>query len=670
MPKKKSVFYTFCKRKELKKMTPIRKCSDNQATHFAAEELKKYLRMMMPEGGDPTVTFAPEAKDGFRLGLLKDFGISAEEPYDPFLDDVVYIDADAEGGILAGSNPRSVLFAVYKFLFFNGCRWLYPGIDGEYVPVIEGLKPVRYCKKADYRFRGQCNEGCESQQSMLETIDYSAKVGMNVYMMEFNNPYVYYDRYYRHTKNDMNRPPEPITPETVLQYKRQCEAEISKRGLQFHDMGHGWTAEPFGYSTMDGWGKTTQDVSSNPNFKYLAEINGKRELYEGVALNTNICMSNPEARNIMSDGVVNYAATHQNVDYIHVWLADNTNNHCECAECRKKRTSDWYMILMNEIDAKLTARNLASRIVFIAYIDTLWAPTTERLRNPDRFTLLFAPITRKYTESFPEKTEAKTRPYELNKLVFPKAMDETMAYLREWKKAFTGPTFCYEYHFHLHQYFDPSLTYISKRIHEDIRVLKPNGLDGMVEDASQRSFYPNGFAMYVYAATLFDRSTDYEALRTDYEQHAYGTAWKEAREYLDAVGEILTYPHLSGNLSANENIGRYYSPEQAKKIGELESVIERAGKTFRWEAQYPARVQKVSNDLLVRHFDYCRGIAKFMKMKAEGEFEKAKAAANEWYAEFGKYEIGMERYYDHGLAVMSFNRIVREQRKESETQFS
>ena len=30
--------------------------------------------MMMPEGGDVKIAYNPEAKDGFRLGLMSDFG--------------------------------------------------------------------------------------------------------------------------------------------------------------------------------------------------------------------------------------------------------------------------------------------------------------------------------------------------------------------------------------------------------------------------------------------------------------------------------------------------------------------------------------------------------------------------------------------------------------------
>ena len=40
---------------------------------------------------------------------------------------------------------------------------------------------------------------------------------------------------------------------TVKQWKRQCETEIARRGLRFHDMGHGWTAEPLGLDSRQGW---------------------------------------------------------------------------------------------------------------------------------------------------------------------------------------------------------------------------------------------------------------------------------------------------------------------------------------------------------------------------------------------------------------------------------
>ena len=162
----------------------IKKMQADHVIDFAAEELKKYLRMMMPQCDDIDILYDPYAKDGFRLGLLSDFGLIFEGE-DPALDDVIHVDANRDGGILSGSNMRSILFAVYRFLRENGCRWLDPGVDGEYIPV-KDISAVRYHKLADHRFRGHCNEGAEHQQAMLDTIDFYAKQELNVLMLEFD----------------------------------------------------------------------------------------------------------------------------------------------------------------------------------------------------------------------------------------------------------------------------------------------------------------------------------------------------------------------------------------------------------------------------------------------------------------------------------------------------
>ena len=104
----------------------------------------------------------------------------------------------------------------------------------------------------------------------------------------------------------------------------------------------------------------------------------------------------------MADAVVEYAKNHQNVDFLHVWLADGTRNHCECEECVKMRPSDWYMMIMNEIDEELAKKNLKTRIVFIAYVDTLWGPEKVTIKNPERLSLLYAPVTRSTPPPLPK----------------------------------------------------------------------------------------------------------------------------------------------------------------------------------------------------------------------------------------------------------------------------
>ena len=51
----------------------------------------------------------------------------------------------------------------------------------------------------------------------------------------------------------MTHDPDATNTETILQWKRQCEVEMQKRGLHFHDMGHGWTAEPYGLVSNGSW---------------------------------------------------------------------------------------------------------------------------------------------------------------------------------------------------------------------------------------------------------------------------------------------------------------------------------------------------------------------------------------------------------------------------------
>lgn len=629
----------------------------NHVLVFAAEELKKYLRMMMPRCKDIEISFDADAKDGFQLGLLEDFGLTCEAK-DSVLDDVVHIDTKEAGGILAGSNPRSVLFAVYRFLRLNGCRWLYPGVDGEHIPVRD-IVPTTYHKMADHRFRGHCNEGAESQTCMLETIDFYAKQELNVYMIEFDIPFFYYNTYYSHKYNEANRTPEPVSQEQVLQWKRQCEAEIAKRGLQFHDMGHGWTAEPFGLSSADGWKAGNIELTDEQR-SYLAERNGVRELNGGVALNTNVCMSNPKARTIMAQSIADYAENHSNVDYLHVWLADGTRNHCECEECKKFPPSDYYLMIMNEIDEILTERGLSTRIVFIAYVDTMFPPEHVTIKNPERFSLLYAPITRSYSTSFREDTVLpEPQRYVRNHWETPASAEENIALLKEWQKNWKGCAFSYEYHFWIHQYKDPSGLYMARRIYEDIRSLKHIGLDGFVEDGTQRTFFPNGFSAYIFAETLVNRDVVFEDVLKDYYMHAYGEDWKSVLGCMQKISNSFDFRLMSGEASVDMSVSKYYDPSKAQEFKNVLEYTEQMRDLVRLHPVMPTRPQAISWQLLEKHAEFCDGFAKVMYEKCQGRNSLAYRKAREFFDTFGRHEVEIERYYDHSMASKSLLRMVR-----------
>lgn len=637
-------------------MYNIYKITSNPVVDFAAEELKRYLRMMMPRCGEIPIAYKPDARDGFRLGLMADFGLDTSEAEDIELDDIAHIDADENGGIIAGDNPRSILLAVYKYLTINGCRWLYPGVDGEFIPV-KAIEPVKYHKLADCRYRGQCNEGAESQQAMLETIDWTPKVGMNVYMLEFDIPTVYYNWYYEHRHNTANREPEPVSADTVLQWKRACETEMAKRGLQFHDMGHGWTVDAFGIDSKGGWSAQGGHKVPEEAVQYLAQVNGERKLFMDIPLNTNFCMSNPEARRIVTDCVCDYAELNHNVDYLHVWLADNQKNQCECDECRKKTPSDWYVVLLNDIDAELTRRGLNTRIGVAVYSETAYEPTCEYINNPKRFFMILGAITRSYTYSIPKDPQAELTPFVLNVSGRLDTMEEHMVRLKLWKNFVPSPAIAYEYHFWKHQFYAPGVLSFAKRIYEDVLSYRDNGLDGMIEDGSQRSFFPNGLTYYVYANTLFDTSVSFDELVKDYFDHAYGAAGETVMEFLKRIDELMPQSYIEARHSKHRKGDVHYRPEMEQQLLSVEPLTYAFAEQLEQFKNMPYRVQTVSVRLMQKYAEYCRGLANALALKCVGKDTEAQEAALAFQNAFGKYEVELERYYDHTMMCMACKAI-------------
>ena len=138
------------------------------------------------------------------------------------------------------------------------------------------------------------SEGAASRENVLDFIDFAPKIGLNSYMTEFDTSYIYHEQFYRRETNKYKLN-EDITNEIALSWKMEFRSELSKRSLLYHDMGHGWTAEPFGFHMMCGEDGIFEDRGGIPEEikGYLALINGKRDLFSGFAINTNLCMSNP-----------------------------------------------------------------------------------------------------------------------------------------------------------------------------------------------------------------------------------------------------------------------------------------------------------------------------------------------------------------------------------------
>jgi len=627
----------------------IYKMRADNVIDFAAEELKKYLWTMMPAAANPEICCDPQAKDGFRLGLLEDFGFE-NEAVDAMWDDVVHVDTTAEGGILAGSNPRSVLFAVYRFLRLNGCRWFYPGPEGEYVPM-KDIEPQQYHKKADHRVRGYTIEGDPSMEQVNFWVDYQAKLEMNLFVP--SDPYVYMRRYYERRDLGGSRPAEIVSPEQCSQWLRTLECEALKRGMMLKEGGHGKIPKVLGLNPADreeylrGEKKIPERIRP-----YLAQINGKREMFRNDLYYTNLCMSQPEVRRML---VMNSADKIQNNPHLcmgGVGFADGNRNHCECEECSKLHPSDFQIMIANELDEELTRRgNTTTKLALSTYVDLMFPPVRETLKNPGRFLLQFTPISRSYSASITEDTVLpEPLPYVRNNWTAPKGIDQCAALFQARRKGNEQvPCYAYEYHFWRAQFRDPGLMIISRRIYEDVRSLKLQGIDGYQQDGSNKHFFPHGFHQFIHAETLVDRECDYEAALEDYFTHLYGEDYKQVLDYLNGVSEAFGEKYMAGEDRAEGARDPLHNPERAVKLERVFELAAVARTLVKKNRKTPVRVQALAWRLLERHAEFSEGMADVFATKARGFDKLALEKMDAFEASFGRHDYELERWLDFGL---------------------
>ena len=499
-----------------------------QALAFAAAELRDYLeRMLAKETGVWSAVLtvcsggAPAEPDRFSVELTPDMGS------------------------VTGNSGRAVLLGVYDLLRRLGCRFLAPGGENELVPAIGREEmSLSYEHQASFYHRGVCIEGANSRENVLDFIDWLPKAGYNSFFLQFKVPYAFYARWYRHEKNPL-RQPSPYGLADAAADMEGAQRELRRRGLLLHKVGHGWTGEVLGYETA-AWEEARPLAEEKRPF--AAMVNGRRELHLGIPANTNLCLSNPGAAKYFEDLAVEYVKNNPDVDYLHIWLADEYNNVCECEQCRRTTPSDQYVGLLNRIDRRLRLEGLDTRLVFLLYQELLWPPVGERLHNPDRFVLMFAPISRTFGESYRlgDGTARSLPAYTRNRITLPVDLEENLAFLRGWQRQFSGDSFVYDYPLGRAHYGDFGYVHISRVIYEDVRKLDQLGLNGYISCQELRAGLPNTLPNYVMGRVLLDRDADMEALIDEYFSAAYGPGWELAKECLRSLSDLQMCDYLNG----------------------------------------------------------------------------------------------------------------------------
>jgi hypothetical protein len=353
-------------------------------------------------------------------------------------------------------------------------------------------------------------------------------------------------------------------------------------------------------------------------------LNGKRDLWRGVPLKTNVCYGNAEARAIVTRAVADYATAHGDVAILHLWLADGNNNYCECPLCHEHLPSDPYVRLLNEVDAELTRRGLPTRIAFLAYVDLLWPPEKERLQNPDRFILMFAPITRTFTTPFTAGvTQTATIPrFVRNRLTFPRTPEENLAFLQGWQHVFHGESFDFDYHLYWDHFRDPGLYAVSQVLYHDIRSLVDLGLDGLISCQVQRCFLPTSLPMVVMGRALWNRDLPFEQIVDDLYRASFGVDGPKVKEYTQALSEEFDPPFLRGERD---------EPGRRETVRRLEHAVERVQAfipVVEANLDLPDRCQAQSWRYLRDHADFCLAMAPAVAARARGDLAEARTAGS------------------------------------------
>lgn len=519
----------------------------NQTVSFAVQEIVRLIKTM-----DKTVVLDVRRYEK-REDVSNALWIGLDSAIEYSDADRMYINVKDGAGIITASNERSVLFAAYRFMTELGCRFLYPGKDGEKIP----QRKLDYCdlnvnvdETESYAHRGIVIEGAVGYEHVYNTIDWLPKVAMNSYYSQFFTPTVFFARYYG---ND-------ITDDDVAAINSNIEDELAKRGIRYHAIGHGWNTAPYGIMATS-WGKYDDEISEE--FKSdIALYKGERKLFNGMPMSTQLCFSKPGVKERITDYALNFAKNHPQVYCLSFSLGDGGRNHCECAECMKKRPSDHYVDMLNMLDEKLTKAGIKTKIGFSVYADTLYAPIKEKLNKSDRFILKFCPIARSFAHSYDEvdlDNLPETSPFVHNQDMKRDTVELNVAYLSKWQEMYDGDTLVFDYQLIWNHHADQGYHHVAELISRDMKDLGRIGLNGMMSCQTIRAAFPTGLPQYTMAQNLWNKQKSFDDIKTEYFAAAFNENAVTVDNYLAKLSELTCLPFVIGEIkfTADEVKERY-----------------------------------------------------------------------------------------------------------------
>ncbi len=613
----------------------------HETANYAAEELKKYIKLM---GYFTEIYISADADADIQLRLLENPDVE-----DAFFDDLFEIDIKNGKGYIAGSNPRSVLFGVYDYLKSCGCRWIRPGKNGDFVPEFDILNHAFKCtRKANLKIRCEMIEGAISVEHVVDSIDFMAKNYYNSFYDQFVYPYTFFRRWYEH-QYSKTKQPETVSFEEMERFTDQIEQEVKKRGLLLHNLGHGYLFEPFG---IRYYGNQPDLVLPENIKQYVAMVDGKRDIHGGSINYTQLCYSNPKVRRMLVEYMLKFLKERPRTDVLRVLIADGADNQCECDECRKLTPSDYFVMFMNELDEAFTREGIQTKIFFSLYVDLLWPPVKEYIKNSSRF---FANVA--FVKGKDKPSAEKIPAFVLNKYnPFCGGTVTALDYMEAWKSYYKGLFSTTSYCMYVSHFYDPGHFELSENIVKDIQEFLKFNLVGFTSCQTMRYGFPTALPNAVIGAASFDTSFDFDIFTDEYFKGAYGNDWEKVKAYLKEITERFspsslmitedvvlqdTDPERDEPIVQKTYVG---NPEIQKNLKSIASFVDSFMPSIESRLNEADPCRRTSWEYLKYHGEYCKRYAEIFyclsRQDVENAYEKIEDMM-EWLSEtediFGRH---------------------------------
>jgi len=459
---------------------------------LAAGELQHYVERM--SGSRLSLKKVRQAPNLLRIGAAEAVVPSAESPHG---DDSFQITVTPQGIAMAGANPRSTLYAAYEVLERLGCRWFFPGEDGEHVPAAKTLTLAEgeALSTAAFASRGMV----EDARPGSGYPPFPPDAAWEKRIAEDAQIYIIWA-----VRNRMNAYRNTSTLDNI---------EFDRRGVAVR------------------WGSshTIPQMIDRKLFETKPELFRMDQTGKRVP-NGNVCATNPETVLLCAQWVMNFFKQNPRLDTCPMGGQDIWGGAwCSCEKCRVYSPSEQAALLINGVHAHLRKNNIQGRCSYSAYRDTLRYDLKKVKLDPEVH-VGYAPRERSYGHAHSDASSERNRWFWRN--------------LQDWRRNHAGPL-------NLTDYYHDSILFYSlpaptvQVIAQDLRDYAKLNARGVTSFMMGRySWYCYGPSLYVYARMAWDPALDPDSLLDEVAHHQYGPAAASIRSFWREL-ELGMHPFLA-----------------------------------------------------------------------------------------------------------------------------